>query len=684
MGVESDNPIRRAEDDALGRAGVAQSFVRQVLSLDASEGIVVGVLGAWGSGKTSFVNLAREDFADANVTVLDFNPWMFSGAEQLVESFFIELASQLRIRPGLAEVADELADYGEAFAGLTWVPLVGPWIDRGRGAAKILAKLLQRRREGTANRRSKVKKALATLDRPIPVVLDDIDRLATSEIRDVFKLVRLTASFPNIIYVLAFDRLRVEQALAEQGIPGRDYLEKILQIGIDLPAVPQEALNRQIFSAIDSALAGITNPGHFDEEAWPDLFMEVIRPLIRNMRDVRRYAASVRGTTEALGGQIALVDVLTLEAIRIFLPDVFSRLTVAVQGLTTPSEQLYGGSGDPPHLKASVEALVEAAGLHSDVVRALIQRLFSAGQRHLGGSSYGPDWQATWLRGRRVAHEQILRLYLERVAGEQLKAFSDAEQAWQVMSDADAFREYLQSLDTDRQEDVIAALETYEDEYRAEQVVPGVTVLLNLLPQLPERPRGMLTLDTRMVVGRVVYRLLRSLGEPAAVEEAVRSILPNVTSLSSKFELITDVGYREGAGHKLVSENVASELEAAWRAEVRAASLADLIEEQELLRILLFTQRDQRESEPPLEIPADSEMTLALLRSARTEVRSQTMGSRSVSRSPRLAWDSLVNLYGGEDVLQQRVEALKADEPEDERELLELFDKYLGGWRPEF
>lgn len=86
--------------------------------------------------------------------------------------------------------------------------------------------------------RDKVSKALKKLDKPLIVVLDDIDRLSTPEIRDIFKLVRLTASFPNIIYILAFDRVRVEQALGEQGISGRDYLEKILQLVADLPVIP--------------------------------------------------------------------------------------------------------------------------------------------------------------------------------------------------------------------------------------------------------------------------------------------------------------------------------------------------------------------------------------------------------------------------------------------------------------
>lgn len=89
MKLMGDNPIREREDDTLGRAPVASSFAQQMLALDASEGVVVGVLGAWGAGKTSFVNLARGDLSAAGATVLDFNPWMFSGADQLIaESFF--------------------------------------------------------------------------------------------------------------------------------------------------------------------------------------------------------------------------------------------------------------------------------------------------------------------------------------------------------------------------------------------------------------------------------------------------------------------------------------------------------------------------------------------------------------------------------------------------------------------
>jgi predicted KAP-like P-loop ATPase len=678
----ADNPIRSSEADLLGRSKAATSFAKQVLSLDASEGVVVGVLGPWGSGKTSFINLARAHFESAEVPVVDFNPWMFSGAEQLVESFFSELSAQLRIRERFSNIASELEEYGAALSALGWLPLVGPWIERGRILTRAVARLLLRKKSGIVGKKEKVEKALGSLKKPIVVVLDDIDRLTTAEIRDTFRLVRLTASFPNIIYILAFDRFRVEKALCDEGIPGRDYLEKILQVGIDLPSIPENVLRTQVFTAIDQAISGIEEPGPFDTNAWPDTFVEIIWPLLRNLRDVRRYAASVHGTVEGLGGRVALVDVLALEAIRVFLPSVFQQLPTSVEGLTATSELGFGGGSEPSEHKQQIDRLLEGAGKQGDVIRGLIARLFPAAERHLGGTHYGGEWKNRWLRDRRVAHKDVLRLYLERVIGEGLQAFIHAEQAWDRMTNRSALEEYLSSLDQSKLEEVIASLEAYENEFSSEHVEPASVVLLNILPKLPERQRGTFEFDSRMVVGRVVYRLVRSLKDPGRAEEVVEKVLPQLTTLFAKLELITTVGHHEGAGHKLVSKDAAIRFEKAWREALRSADAGVLASEHDLLRMLLLYSENADPSEPQVAVPDAPEVTRALIESARWEVRSQPIDSRAVKRRSRLAWDSLVKVFGDESILRERLERLKETEPRGLDELLQLVDRYLDGWRP--
>lgn len=668
--ISGDNPIRYPEDDTLGRTSVAESFARQVLALDTTEGVVVGVIGAWGSGKTSFVNLTRKKFAQADVHILDFNPWMFSGTQQLVEHFFDELAAQLKIRPGLAEIGKALDDYSDVFTGVA------------RVATKSVGKFLHRRKTGIGQNRIRVENILKNMDKPIVVVLDDIDRLLISEIRDVFKLVRLTANFPNIVYVVAFDRSRVEEALAEQGMPGRDYLEKILQVTIDLPVISDRVLHQQIFSAIEEALSDIEDTGPFDKQIWPDVFMEIIQPLIRNMRDVRRYAAAIHGTVITLRGNIALADILALEAIRVFLPDVFTNLYGVLGSLTSTSELTYDSREVTEQHKSQINRLIGISEAHEQIVRAMINRLFPAASQYVGNTHYGGGWKSRWIKERRVAHEDILALYLERVAGDSLLAFLDAERAWTRMADRNALDSYLRSLDVTRLQDVISSLEVYEDQFGPEHVVPGTIILLNLLPDLPERQREMFGWGTRMTVTRVTYRLLRSLKDPVAVENAVRQILPELESLSSKMEVIYTVGYQEGIGHKLVSEESAAEFEKTWRHEVRSASIDDLTKERNILSIFLQTKRLAGSSEDSLKIDSSPKLTLALLRAARSDAFSQSIGSRAVRRTPRLAWNALIDIYGDETTLKARVENLKETRPEGVDELLALAEKYLCGWRP--
>lgn len=671
MTITGDSPIQRPEDDTLGRTAEAKSFARQVLAIDMTEGVVVGVLGAWGSGKTSFVNLARKDFAQADVPILDFNPWMFSGTQQLVEHFFDELTAQLNIRPGLAKIGKALDDYSDVFTGVA------------RVATKGLGIFLQRKKTGISQNRDSVKKILAKLDKPIVVVLDDIDRLLVSEIRDMFMLIRLIANFPNIVYIVAFDRTRVEKALSEQGMPGRHYLEKILQVVIDLPVIPDRVLHQQISSEIDEALSYIEDTGPFDKQVWPDVFMEIIQPLIRNMRDVRRYVVAIHGTVTALQGKIALADVLGLEAVRVFLPDVFTDLHGALNSLTNTSELNYDNSKITEQHKSQIDMLIKASGDRGQVVRAMINRLFPAARRHIGNSHYGADRKSKWIKERRVAHEDILALYLERIAGDNLLAFLYAERAWSRMADRDAFDSYLRSLDVTRLENVISSLKVYEDQFGPEHVVPGAIVLLNLLPDLPERQWEMFKWDARrMTVNRVIYRLLKSINDPVAVEDAVRQILPELESLSSKKEVIDMIGYQENVGRKLVSEKAAEEFEKTWYHEVRSTSIDDLTREVNILMILLKVKRLEGTSEDSFQIPSSPKLTLALLQDARTEERIHSMESRAVRRIPILAWDVLINIYGDEATLKARVESLKETRPKGADELLALAEKYIGGWRP--
>ena len=676
-----DNPIQSSKEDVLGRAVVAKDFARSIRDLDASQGIVVGVLGAWGHGKSSFVNLMKEEFASKpEFPVVEFNPWLFSGSQQLTDVFFREIAAELRIKNGtkFEAIADGLDKYGDVLSPVAIIPWFGAWWDRAFKTTKTVATWWSNRKKGSRPFRDEIAEALLKLEQPIVVVIDDIDRLTTPEIRDIFKLVRLTASFPNIIYLLAFDRRRVEQALTEDGVPGRDYLEKIVQLSFDLPAIPRELLRSQIFEKLNPVLDGVKDL-RFKQEDWPDIYFEIVEPLIGSLRDVTRLTLSARTTIQALGSQVETVDIMAFEAIRVFRPEIFEEIQKIRTTLTDVSDSY--GRRDNTRKQSEIDHLLEVAGSDAELVRNLIRRVFPAARQYTENNHYGHDFLGIWKREHRLAHISYLDLYLGRTAPSDLIAFSLAEKAYTHFADADALGEFLDSVQPEQLEDIISGLEAYQDEYSPDSVVPASIALMNRIHKIPERPRrGMFDImRPDIVVGRVVVRLFRRLDEQAEREQAVRDILPHLTSYSTRFDLIKSVGYIEGAGHKLISEELAAELEAEFVARVQESPSPVPTEEWDLLRVYWqVAEKLGEEYQAPNLVDPDEIRSLIV--SGRSVARSQSFDSRTVREEEQLWWDGLVRVAGGAQHLIAAIARLR--EADGDTPLVQLAERYAGGWRP--
>lgn len=644
--IPGDNPIRDPKDDVLGRNDVAESFVRHVLKLDVSEGAVVGVFGPWGSGKTSFINLARAKFKELGNPVFDFNPWMFSGTEQLVQRFFTELSSEFNIH-----VNSKRAKIGKISKWLaSIVAIFNPGIS---SLMKEFGESLQEGKKEIKGQREKISKALEREfeeQRGI-IVLDDVDRLTTDEIRTIFKLVRLTANFPNLVYIVACDRFRVEKALKEDWLSGRDYLEKIFQLPYNLSEAPDQTLKKQIDESV-RAIHQDEKSTPFDQKHWYFVFRDIVKPLIRNMRDVRRYNAAVRGTLINLRGQVELADVLGLEAVRIFLPDVFRRLPGVIYFITVPSllgllaRDTRDINEEQEQEQKKIEELIEVAGTpeRKAVVKQMLYHLFqhysqtSAQSQIVALPSSEP---ATLFANRRVAHEDILRLYLERVPGANLLALEKAKEILASMNDRNALDRRIRSSKPGDWPSIIGHLPSFQARFRRDHVEPGIIVLYNLFPDWLENS----PLSAESIVGGVARAILNQLQTPEEVEVIVRRVLPELTSLYSKTEFIHLVGHQQ-VGDGLVSEEAEAEFSMELFNHMQSMSIDNLAQEKNLASTLKFIKDSGR----PVAIADSPKITFVLLRSSLITSETQPLQS--------LNWYVLIELYGSEDILKARVDSL--------------------------
>ncbi|MGW3684498.1 KAP family P-loop NTPase fold protein [Streptomyces prasinus] len=148
--LSGDDPIDDASQDLLQRADLADAFAAEIRRTSAKHGAVVALTGKWGSGKTSLANLTCSalDAAD-DVQIVKFNPWFFSGTDQLMRFFFDELAAQLRdgrrlkdkLKSAGRTVAERLGKYSAALSPLKFVPGVGVVLDGASAVATGTSKL---------------------------------------------------------------------------------------------------------------------------------------------------------------------------------------------------------------------------------------------------------------------------------------------------------------------------------------------------------------------------------------------------------------------------------------------------------------------------------------------------------------------------------------------------------------
>ena len=683
---DADRPIECRGQDRLGRRSFAEAIARQVRTVPANHGFTIAVVGEWGSGKTSVLNMVAETLEDdeAPIALLHFNPWLFGSAEDLVTLFFRELSAQLgqdRFE-GLREVAKALSGLGQALAPLSPIP----------GTTELANVAAQHTASWTKppsphEKRDHLRKALAESDSRVVVLVDDIDRLELIETRELMRLVRLTSDLPNVVFLLAFDRRHVARSLGENDIEGRQYLDKIVQVSYDLPNVREAILPGMLLPWLDELIHG-RDLAQLDREVWGRVFYDVIKPLLGNLRDVKRYLYSIPVTLDTIGQEVALADLLGLEALRILRPSLFDELRSHAECLVhSESESRLWMNEEDRNKEIGEEllAMLERAEAERRILNSVFEILFPATQGFLSRSSYGPDWIANWRKERRVACEEVLRIYLQAGLDEGTIPSRELQDLVKALTDEKKLTRLLDALDEQRFEAALERLEDYERDFPVEAVPTAVPALVNQMWRLSDHSTGMLGLSPRFKVTRVVYRLMNRVKNPEDLMNSLSTMLGKVETLSGRLRLVEMVGHRESVGHKLISEDHAKKLEDQLVSRLKSTTGKQLVDEWDLFT-LSFRTLDWLEGEDKIRLAARLREHFVedgfVLTVFRTAVNYAHFNEHT---EKRLFWDELVEVFGEgiADAVNRLIRSsLCRNLSEDDQDTIKLAKEYASGWRP--
>ena len=227
------NPIHCAEDDELDFNPRVSELAKELRGLDLKErSTCYGIIAPWGYGKTSFLNLLSNELS-ADGIVVTFNPRSAKSVEHIQEDFFAKLAQELsRYYWGAGLIVSRYAEQIGILNHYSTVRLIAD-------ASRLFH---------SKGSKATVSNAIEKIGKRLYIVLDDLDRLEGKELLETIKLIDITASFKNTVFLVACDKKYANDVLQAYlgSNPGLGYLDKYIAVEVQLSEYIEEKLNQMM------------------------------------------------------------------------------------------------------------------------------------------------------------------------------------------------------------------------------------------------------------------------------------------------------------------------------------------------------------------------------------------------------------------------------------------------------
>lgn len=568
-GFASDRPITRIEEDLLGRSGFSTDLAKAMSSWHGKDSLVVALHGDWGSGKSSIKNMALsrlEEISDDKPDVIEFSPWEWAAQDKITASFFEEISKSIghtdRSKSG-KKLAATLKKYGRYlntgetvvtglsaalptlfvlatligvggnFSDDVWVKNVSAsillvlagwaaalkwgktFLDKLTGNVEATAK---EKEQSLSDIRQELSGLLLEKKAPLIVVMDDLDRLTSSQLRMVFQLVKANLEFPNVVFLLLFQRDLVEDKLNDGAQLGRDYLEKIIQVPFDIPRIETTRLHSLLFSKLDKIIeqdASATKM--FDSGRWGNIFHGSLNAYFDNLRSVYRFTSTLSFHFTLHKGKSAFevnpVDLIAIECLRVFEPDVYKEIARSKEIFTKNGSDRYGRREDAT--AALINGIFDKATSNKrEPVKKMVEQLFPTIEWALGGTHYTGGFANTWLREMRVCHPSNFDKYFQFSIPSGELSNSDLQEMLSLTADSARFSSFILSLkEREILKNALSQFESFTDEIPLENGSSYIKGILDIGDQVDHESTGFTMFSSNTHAVRLVVWFLRRIDD---------------------------------------------------------------------------------------------------------------------------------------------------------------------------
>jgi len=555
--LKVDKPIKTKNEDFLGRKEFAEVVTNAIIdyNIDGDESLTIGLFGKWGSGKTSIINMVLEDVQqEDNIVIFKFEPWLYSDTDQLISQFFKDFSKVISHKDYGKEaekIGDELETYASFFDVISHIPepttfFISKTVSKVfKTVGKASSKWGKLKSKNLSQIKASIEKHLKKFNKKILIVIDDIDRLNNTEIRQVFQLIRSLGNFPNTIYLASMDRDVVINALSEvQKGDGSEYLEKIVHVPLQIPSISQDKVYEFLFMKLDEII-GTLHDKEFDQNYWGNIYHSGFKYFFNNVRDVIRYMNILRFNFSAIGNEVNIIDLIAITGFQVFEPKVYEIIKNNPEMFTGQIRESISYSDSSDKEKGTVQKYIEKSydqleKLEQEAYLELIQEIFVKVKEAFTNTIYTGAWREC-RKEAKLCRPEFFDIYFKTSIDENFISKTQMDSYLESVSNEDEFHKTIEQLNSDGEiYTFLERLEDYIDDFDKDKSQVICNVLIDLGDGFPEK-KGIFEFGKEIRVGRVIYHLLNKIEDKnerfeilnEAIQKANNSIDIPVSEVSS-------------------------------------------------------------------------------------------------------------------------------------------------------
>lgn len=304
---------KEVDYDLLNRQSIINHLYNVLCTCRPQGQFVISLEGKWGVGKTTIlqnvkklIKLNQKDI----VIIDDFDPWIYGNEQCLVDNFFSCLLKNDNLKINSSEIRKSISVLANAI------------IDSSEKLNLFEKTFLAEK--SIKESKEQINEYLRLCGKKVVFFIDNLDRIDDEKVLLLFKMIGTILDFNRVIYVVSYDSDKVRKIFDENLNVDYHYLEKIIQMQINVPENDGQRITDVVQTCTKNLLQayGIVE----GELSNYEEFIDCICENVKDLREYKRIVNSIIVKVLHSNSLLAKRDLLIMEYIKIVCFELYKKI----------------------------------------------------------------------------------------------------------------------------------------------------------------------------------------------------------------------------------------------------------------------------------------------------------------------------------------------------------------------